>query len=286
MFLFFWIPKAISGMGVSVLNNIVFLLLFFFGVFFDYILSKSTQNCSESLSIAFISFQHPTWHLSLCLSGRLSVFLTFFALVLNIFLFTVAKIVYFFLVVLKSSFLQVKFVCLTVILLSILAIITAFKSKIPLFTSISGFFYMLWFCCPTAPPSVRLDFGLGSGVDGIMRLVLKSLEALAVLLFFYMVMISMTGQKRQPTTWWCRLKKTHLCVCVHPSVGHITRCHTTSSWQRLVVIMMELHIMMNMKIRRTTTTCCHKFKIMPRCNWVGRRCSTSLLSTSEIIMML
>lgn len=146
---------------------------------------------------------------------------------------------------------------------------------------------MLWFCCPAAPPSVRLDFGLGSGVDGIMRLVLKSLEALVVLLFFfYMVMISMTGQKRQPTTWWCRLKKTHLCVCVHPSVGHITRCRTTSSWQRLVVIMMELHIMMNMKRRRTTTTCCHKFKIMPRCNWVGRRCSTSLLSTSEIIMML
>lgn len=177
-------------------------------------------------------------------------------------------------------------------------------------------FVLLWFCCPfwpLSPPLSRRYRCLRVFLVFLYVVVLLSnrpsvrpawfwsgfwcwwyyascLEVTrgfsCVVVFFYMVMISMTGQKRQPTTWWCRLKKTHLCVCVHPSVGHITRCRTTSSWQRLVVIMMELHIMMNMKRRRTTTTCCHKFKIMPRCNWVGRRCSTSLLSTSEIIMML
>lgn len=140
MFLFFWIPKAISGMGVSVLNNIVFLLLFFWCVFWLHFIKVNPELFWKSVHcVHFIPASNLTsFSVSVWPTVRLSDF--FFALVLSIFLFTVAKIVYFFLVVLKSSFLQVKFVCLTVILLSILAIITAFKSKIPLFTSISGFF--------------------------------------------------------------------------------------------------------------------------------------------------
>lgn len=216
MFLFFWIPKAISGMGVSVLNNIVFLLLFFWCVLWLHFIKVNPELFWKSVHcVHFIPASNLTsFSVSVWPTVRLS---DFFALVLSIFLFTVAKIVYFFLVVLKSSFLQVKFVCLTVILLSILAIITAFKSKIPLFTIISGFFKMLWFCCPAAPPSVRLDFGLGSGVDGIMRLVLKSLESLAVLFFFIWSWLVWPAKKdNRPPDEVALKKRTCAFVSIHP----------------------------------------------------------------------